>query len=40
MSVETIAMGLILPLLTLSVLSTFVRLVKGPSLPDRVVALE
>lgn len=29
-----------LPLLTLAVLLVFIRLVRGPSLPDRVVALD
>ena len=29
-----------LPLLTLAVLVVFIRLVRGPSLPDRVVALD
>jgi multicomponent Na+:H+ antiporter subunit F len=40
MSLETIAMGLIMPLLTLSILIAFIRMVRGPSLPDRVVALD
>jgi multicomponent Na+:H+ antiporter subunit F len=31
---------LILPLLTLAVALVFVRLVRGPSLPDRIVALD
>lgn len=32
--------GLILSLLSLSLILAFIRLVRGPSLPDRVVALD
>lgn len=38
--VETLSFTLVLPALTLAVVLSFVRLVKGPSLPDRVVALD
>ena len=31
---------LILPLLALSIVVTFIRFVKGPSLPDRIVAVD
>lgn len=31
---------IVLPVITLSVALSFVRLVRGPSLPDRVVALD
>lgn len=40
MSVENLALFLILPLLSLAVVMAFVRLARGPSLPDRVVALD
>ncbi len=40
MSVESIAMFVALPLITISVVVSFIRLVRGPSLPDRVVALD
>jgi multicomponent Na+:H+ antiporter subunit F len=32
--------GLVLSLLSLSLILAFVRLVRGPSLPDRVIALD
>jgi multicomponent Na+:H+ antiporter subunit F len=38
MSLQELALTLILPLLSVAVLMTFIRLVRGPSLPDRVVA--
>lgn len=38
--VQNLALFLILPVLALAVLMAFVRLARGPSLPDRVVALD
>ncbi len=40
MSVQALALFLVLPLLSLVVVMAFVRLARGPSLPDRVVALD
>ena len=40
MTVPDLALFLILPLLTVAVVLAFVRLVRGPSLADRVVALD
>jgi multicomponent Na+:H+ antiporter subunit F len=40
MSLESLALGLVLPGLAAALMLTFVRLVKGPSLPDRVIALD
>ena len=40
MAALTIALGLSVLFLILTVVLTFVRLVRGPSLPDRVVALD
>ena len=40
MSVQDLALYVVLPLLSIAVLMAFVRLVSGPSLPDRVVALD
>ena len=40
MSLQDLIVMLILPLLSAAILFTFVRLVRGPSLPDRVVALD
>ena len=40
MSVQDLALYVVLPLLSIAVLMAFVRLVRGPSLPDRVVALD
>jgi multicomponent Na+:H+ antiporter subunit F len=40
MSIQDLGLYFILPLLSMAVLLTFVRLAKGPSLPDRVVALD
>ena len=37
--VEVAALYVALPLLSFAVVLSFIRLVKGPSLPDRVVAL-
>ena len=39
-SIEIVAFYFVLPVITLSVALSFVRLVRGPSLPDRVVALD
>ena len=36
--IYTVSLWVALPLLSLAVILTFVRLVRGPSLPDRVVA--
>ncbi|NJP06310.1 MAG: cation:proton antiporter [Chloroflexaceae bacterium] len=40
MSLETIIFVLVLPILSLSAVLALLRLMKGPSLPDRVVALD
>lgn len=40
MSPQDLAFGLVLPLLALTVVLAGARLVRGPSLPDRVVALD
>ncbi|HFC11252.1 MAG TPA: cation:proton antiporter [Anaerolineae bacterium] len=40
MIVETIALAIALPILTLTVLFALTRLIKGPHLPDRVLALD
>lgn len=40
MSLQALVVMVILPLLSIVLLLTFVRLVRGPSLPDRVVALD
>ncbi|MBM3135301.1 MAG: cation:proton antiporter [Chloroflexi bacterium] len=40
MSLQDLVLLLVLPLLSLAVVLAFVRLVRGPSLPDRVVALD
>ena len=40
MSLPDISIYIVLPLLSLAVVVSFVRLVRGPSLPDRVVALD
>jgi multicomponent Na+:H+ antiporter subunit F len=40
MSLQEGILHLVLPLLGLAMALTFVRLVRGPSLPDRVVAME
>ncbi|MGA7954288.1 MAG: cation:proton antiporter [Gloeobacterales cyanobacterium] len=39
-SIQALGLYFIMPLLAVAVLLAFVRLVKGPSLPDRVVALD
>ncbi len=38
--VQGLAVFVAFPLLTIAVILAFVRLVRGPSLPDRVVALD
>jgi multicomponent Na+:H+ antiporter subunit F len=40
MTLEAVVTILILPLLGVGLLVTFIRIVRGPSLPDRVVALD
>ena len=40
MILQTISFVFVLPVLVLAVALSFVRLVRGPSLPDRVVALD
>jgi len=39
-TVPGIAVGIVLPVLAVTVVLAFVRLARGPSLPDRVVALD
>lgn len=40
MTLQEIALFFILPVLIIAVVLSFIRLVRGPSLPDRVVALD
>jgi multicomponent Na+:H+ antiporter subunit F len=40
MNILDLALVIVTPLLSLTVVFTFIRLVRGPSLPDRVVALD
>ena len=40
MNVQNLELFLVLPLLSLAAVMAFVRLARGPSLPDRVVALD
>jgi multicomponent Na+:H+ antiporter subunit F len=40
MTLDDFALYVILPMLALAVVMVFVRLVRGPSLPDRVVAID
>jgi len=40
MSVQALALFVVLPLLGMVVVMAFVRLARGPSLPDRVVAMD
>lgn len=40
MSIEIVAFWIALPLLGLSLVLTFARLIHGPSTPDRVIALD
>lgn len=38
--VSSVALYFVLPAIVLAVVITFIRLLRGPSLPDRVVALD
>ncbi len=40
MNLQNLALFLVLPLLSMGVVLAFIRLILGPSLPDRVVALD
>jgi multicomponent Na+:H+ antiporter subunit F len=40
MTLDDFTLYVILPMLALAVVMVFVRLVRGPSLPDRVVAID
>jgi multicomponent Na+:H+ antiporter subunit F len=40
MNLQNLIYVVILPLLSIALFLTFIRLVQGPSLPDRVVALD
>lgn len=40
MTVSDLALYVVLPILALAVVLAFTRLLRGPSLPDRVVALD
>jgi len=40
MMVQNVAFYIVTPLLSAAVIFAFIRLVRGPSLPDRVVALD
>lgn len=40
LEIETVDLLFVLPILILAVFIAFVRLVRGPSLPDRIVALD
>jgi len=40
MTLDDFALYVIMPILALAVVIVFVRLVRGPSLPDRVVAID
>lgn len=40
MTMEQLTLAFVLPLLSLSVVPAIIRLIRGPSLPDRVVALD
>jgi multicomponent Na+:H+ antiporter subunit F len=40
MNLQDLILMVILPLLSVAVILAFIRLVRGPSLPDRVVALD
>lgn len=40
MNLQNLIFFFIMPMLSLAMLCAFVRLVRGPSLPDRVVALD
>lgn len=40
MALDDFVLYVVLPILTLAVFAVFMRLVRGPSLPDRVVAID
>jgi multicomponent Na+:H+ antiporter subunit F len=40
MTIENVALLIVLPALSLTLILTVVRLIRGPSVPDRVVALD
>jgi multicomponent Na+:H+ antiporter subunit F len=40
MTLDDFALYVIMPILALAVVIVFIRLVRGPSLPDRVVAID
>jgi multicomponent Na+:H+ antiporter subunit F len=40
MSMENLALEFVIPALSVAVVLAFIRLVRGPSVPDRVVALD
>lgn len=40
MSIDEFAMKVILPILAVSIVAVFIRLVRGPTVADRVVALD
>ena len=40
MTIPWLMQAIVLPLLSLAVVLTFVRLARGPSLPDRVIAFD
>ena len=40
MILETVLLWIILPLLVLGIIFAFIRLLKGPGLPSRVIALD
>ena len=40
MNIQTVALAIALPVMAFSLILVFIRLVRGPSLPDRVVALD
>lgn len=40
MMLRSVSLGFVLPLLSVALVLAFIRLVRGPSLPDRVVALD
>ncbi|MEM7797830.1 MAG: monovalent cation/H+ antiporter complex subunit F [Chloroflexota bacterium] len=37
---DLLIVWVLIPIMTLAILFTFIRIVRGPSLPDRVVALD
>jgi multicomponent Na+:H+ antiporter subunit F len=40
MSLHNLTLIVVLPLLSMALMLSFIRLVRGPSLPDRVIALD